>query len=214
MKFKLGSTLMLLLVFSLQAYAQTTHQQAYWLRFYLRGKLDKKWHWHVEVDERRLILPDRQLQFIAHVHVHRKLDKRWEIAAGGTHSIVQEVPEWRLFQELHFGSEMAQQWRISGRLRSEQRWFLQPENEWQLKHRWRGRIQIDHNFLKKWRAKLSEEIMFQAGDFEQNRVYAAIERQFSKRISLEIGYLKIYQTRAAAGYFDRDVLRSTLYFNF
>ncbi len=214
MKFKLGSALVIFMVFSLQAHGQTTRQQAYWIRLYLSGKFHEKWAWRFEVDERRLVRPDRQLQFIVHAHLRRKMGKHWELAAGGSHSSVQEVPEWRLFQELHVGSKMAQHWRISGRLRSEQRWFKQPDDAWLLKYRWRGRMQIELIFLKKWRAKLSDEIMFQAGAFEQNRAYAAIERLFSNQVSLEIGYLKIYQKRASTGYFDRDILRSTLYFNF
>lgn len=214
MKFIGNVAILLFAVLPLHLPGQTIQQQAYWIRLYLRGKLAEKWAWHVEMDERRLIRPDRQLQFIAHAHVHRKLGKHWELAAGCAYSVVQRVPERRLFQELHVGSKMAQHWRISGRLRSEQRWFEQDDDTWQLKFRWRGRLQLEYDFLKKWRAKCNDELMFQAGEFEQNRVYLALERQFSKRISLETGYLNIYQKRAAAGYFDRDVLRSTLYFNF
>ncbi len=214
MKFLRGATLLFALLFPMRAIGQTSHQQAYWLRLYFRGKQHEKWAWHIEIDERRLIRPDRQLQFIAHAHMHRKLGKLWELAAGGTHSIVQEVPEWRLFQELHLAADLVPKWRISGRLRSEQRWFEQPDDTWKLKYRWRGKAQIDRVFFKKCRAKLSEEIMFQSGTFEQNRAYAAIELLFSKRVSIETGYLNIYQKRAEAGYFDRDVLRTTLYFNF
>ena len=96
-----------LIINVLAANSQTTvHQQAYWLRLYGRVKLNDKWSFQVEADERRLIKPDRQLQFIAHAHLHRKFGKYTEGALGTTFSAVRQstfdVPEGRLFQEFYW----------------------------------------------------------------------------------------------------------------
>ena len=56
-------TLCNILIFSclsLNVKAQTIHQQAYWTRAFAKIKLDSNWTLQAEVDERRLILPDKQ----------------------------------------------------------------------------------------------------------------------------------------------------------
>ena len=107
--------------------AQTTHQQAYWIRFFAKVKLDSNWTWQIEADERRLILPDKPLQFIAHTHIHRKLGKNTEGSLGVTFSSVRQglidVKEYRLFQEFYLYQNLTPKLRLAHRLRTEQRWF-------------------------------------------------------------------------------------------
>ncbi len=206
--------LLLFLVFFENAEAQTTHQQAYWLRVYARGKLQEKWSWHLELDERRLIRPDRQLQFIAHAHLHWRVGARTEVSLGGSHSIVNELPEWRLFQELHYVVPIGGQLRLANRFRTEQRWLSQVEGDWRLRFRLRFRLQLDYKIGAKWVAKISDEIMWHKEAFDQNRTYVAFERGLSKVLSWELGYLKIFQRRTESTCFERDILRSTFYLNF
>lgn len=207
--------LMLLgLAFCGNAQAQTTHQQSYWLRAYARGKVQEKWSWHLELDERRLIRPDRQLQVIAHAHLHRRVGERAEVSAGGSHSAVNGRAEWRLFQELHYAVPLGSRLRWVSRLRSEQRWLRQPEGDWQWRLRGRYRAQLDYKISPKWTLKLSDEAMWHTDEFDQNRLYAATERRFSRSFSWEVGYLKLCQKRSESAYFDRDILRSTFYLNF
>jgi hypothetical protein len=211
-----GWLLLLLGLFFLgeHAQAQTTHQQAYWLRLYLRGELGKKWSWHWELDERRLIRPDRQLQFITHAHLRRKLSGWADVAVGGSHSVVNERPEWRLFQELHCAVPLSARWRWTNRFRTEQRCLQQTDSNWQWRHRLRYRAQLGYKISAKWSARLSDEAMWHTDEFDQNRLYAAVERRCSKMFSWEVGYLKLYQKRAETAYFDRDIVRCTFYLNF
>lgn len=170
MRFMRLIKLMLLgLVFWMNAKAQTTHQQAYWLRVYARGKVNEQWSWHLELDERRLVGPDRQLQFIADAHLHRKLGERTELAAGGSHSVVSELPEWRLFQELHYAVPFGGRLRWGSRLRSEERWLQQADEDWRWRLRLRYRAQLDYKISKKWTAKLSGETLWHTDGFDQNR---------------------------------------------
>ncbi len=206
--------MLLSLAFWGNAQAQTIHQQAYWLRLYTRGDIGKKWSWHLELDERRFIRPDQQLQFIAHAHLHRQLGKRTEVSAGGSHSVVNEPPEWRLFQELHYAVPLGRRLRLANRLRTEQRWLQQADEDWRWRLRLRYRTQLDYKISGKWTAKLSGEVMWHTDDFDQSRAYMGVERQFSKRLAWEVGYLKLHQKRTETAWFERDILRSTFYLNF
>ena len=69
-------TLFIVLIFNtLSLKSQTVHQKAYWTRLYVRVKLNDKWSWQTEADNRRFFGENQQLQFIAHTHVHRKFSK-------------------------------------------------------------------------------------------------------------------------------------------
>lgn len=208
------SPVWLALFWSLQATvlpAQVTNQQSYWLRFYFQETFAKKWSWHLELDERRLINPDRQLQFITHAHVHRQLGKGTEVSIGGSYSVVNQVMEHRLFQEFHYNKLLGQRMIWANRFRTEQRRMEKEEGLWQWRFRVRYRLQLGYLLGKNWGLKLSDEIMWHTDAFDQNRIYVAIEKKFSKVFSLEIGYLKLYQFRSESAYFDRDILRSTFY---
>jgi hypothetical protein len=201
----------MLLFGALQASCQTTHQQAYWIRLHLRGELPKKWSWHFQLDERRFIRPDRQMQFISHAQMYRKWGERTETSAGGSYSVVNALPEWRLFQELHYTLPMGPRWRLRGRFRTEQRWLQQPSEAWRWRFRWRIRGELNCKMAEKWLLRLSEEAMWHTDGFDQNRIYAAVERTFSRRVSVEIGFLKLCQKQAGRDWFERDILRSTFY---
>jgi hypothetical protein len=59
--------------------------------------------------------------------------------------------------------------------------------------------------------KASDELLWQNTGFDQNRIYSALEYRFSRHFSMEAGYLKIWQKRNENQYFNRDILRVTLY---
>lgn len=204
--------------------SQTIHQQTYWTRFYTRVKLNDKWSWQTEVDNRRFFGENQQLQFIAHTHVHRKFSKNTEGSVGFTYSAVWQgnlpVPELRPFQEFYIFQPLTHRLRLSHRIRTEQRWFHNYSVEnltsgYNFKFRFRYMPRLEYKLGEKWNLKLNDEIMFHHDDFDQNRIYGSVEYKFKKDLSLEIGYLKIYQKRANnKGYFDRDNLRLTLYKDF
>ena len=119
--------------------AQVTHQTSYWLRAYFRIKINEKWTFHSEFDERRLINPDKQLQFITHQHLHYRFGRYTEGALGVSYSAVRQgnidVPEYRVFQEFYIDKSFGKNWWIGNRVRMEQRFFRNYlKNNLYLKH--------------------------------------------------------------------------------
>ena len=62
-----------------------------------------------------------------------------------------------------------------------------------------------------WKARTSNEVLVTRGGFDQDQLYAVVERQLGAGFATELGYLHIWQQRPAdLGYYGRDVLRLTL----
>ena len=204
--------------------AQVAHQQGYWTRLFFRVKLNDKWSWQTQADERRLIQPDRQLQFIVHTDLHRKFGKYTEGSVGLTFSTVRqgdfEVPEYRPFEEFYVYVSLVKGLRFSQRIRTEQRWLHHYGKTgltegYDFKWRFRFRPQLDWKLSEHWALKFNDELMYHDDDFDQNRIYGGAEYRFNKKTSLELGYLKLYQKRSGGkGFYDRDNLRVTLYKDF
>ena len=164
------------------------------------------------------------MQFIAHTHVHRKLTQSTEGSIGFTFSEVWQgnlpVPELRLFQEFYIFQPLNSRLRLSHRIRTEQRWFHNYKNEaltegYNFKFRLRYMMRFEYKMSEKWALKANDELMYHHDDFDQNRIYGAVEYKFRKALSLEMGYMKVLQKRANnKGYFDRDNLRVTIYKDF
>lgn len=207
----------------LPALAQATlHQQGYWGRVFVRARLSEHLTFHSEFDERRLAFPDGQWQFITHQHLHYRLSPTWDAAAGLTFSWQPQrgitVPERRVFEEATATLPVLGRLRLMPRLRVEQRWLRQVvagdlADGWgAARLRFRTRLQLDYPVNPRWKVRVSDELMLTTDGFDQNRVYAAAERQLGAGFAAELGSLWMYQRRAAdAGYFDRDVLRLTLF---
>jgi Protein of unknown function (DUF2490) len=224
MKSKQIFGVILTLFIGFQSFSQVTHQSTYWTRFYVRVKLDSLYSWQIEVDNRRFFNQNQQLQFIAHTHLHRKLGKNTEGSLGFTFSEVWQghlpVPELRPFQEFYIFQPLNRRLRLSHRIRTEQRWFHNYKSEtltsgYNFKFRFRYRPQLDFKINAKWSVKLNDELMYHPDDFDQNRIFGAVEYKIKKDLSLEMGYLKLLQKRANnKGYYDRDNLRVTVYKDF
>jgi hypothetical protein len=218
--------LLFLLSFYSKTMAQTTYQQTYWTRLFVRVKLNEKWSWQIEADNRRIFSPqpDKQLQFIAHTHVHRKLSKNTEGSLGLTYSAVWQgdlpVPEIRPFQEFYIFQKLGAKTRLSHRFRTEQRWFHNYKKDaltegWNFKFRFRYMLRFEQDLSKKWLFKANSETMYHHDAFDQQRFYGGFEYKFSPKMSVELGYLKLWQLKnSKIGYFDRDNLRFTFYRNF
>ena len=218
-------TLFIVLIFNtLCLKSQTVHQKAYWTRLYVRVKLNDKWSWQTEADNRRFFGENQQLQFIVHTHIHRKFSQSTEGSIGFTFSEVWQgnlpVPELRPFQEFYIFQPLNSGLRLSHRIRTEQRWFHNYKNEaltegYNFKFRFRYMMRLEYKLSEKWALKINDELMYHPDDFDQNRIYGAVEYKFRKDLSLEMGYLKVLQKRANnKGYFDRDNLRMTIYKDF
>jgi hypothetical protein len=205
----------------LQSQAQTIHQSTYWTRIYLRAKLSEKYSLQFEADNRRFFNANQQLQFIAHIHLHRKLGKNTEGSLGFTYSDVWQgnlpVPELRPFQEFYIFQPFNERFRLTHRIRTEQRWFRNYANDhlvygYNFKFRFRYQPRLEYRASEKWIFKINDELMYHNDGFDQNRIYGAVEYKFLKDLSLELGYLKLKQKRNGKdGYFLRDNVRVTFY---
>lgn len=234
-RYKLKYYFLLGLFFSEVATAQsnTTHQSLYWIRYYNQTQLISKYTLHVELDERRLVNPDLQFQFFSHIHLHRKISKSWDAAMGFTYARTNSnnnnslvVSEYRPFQEVSFTVPLFLKIQGQIRYRLDERFIenhnlteLQDGYTFTLRHRFRfqlSKVVLRNESGKKLTTKLSEEIMLNSGSkavhtFDQNRIYIAVEFQFNKKWSTEIGYLNLYQSATGDEFFARDILRCTVY---
>jgi hypothetical protein len=209
------------------ANAQVTYQQAYWTRLIGKVKINDKWSWQIQADNRRLFGENTQpqLQFITHANLYRKLTKNTEGALGFTFSEVWQgnlpVLELRPFQEFYFYQKLTNKWLLSHRLRTEQRWFHNYGKDafgvetltsgYNFKFRFRYMSRLEYKWNEKWTLKTNAELMYHQDDFDQYRYYGGVEYKILKDLSIEMGYLKVYQKRANnKGYYDRDNLRMTL----
>ncbi|MBL7818257.1 MAG: DUF2490 domain-containing protein [Saprospiraceae bacterium] len=212
------------LIHALQGMSQVQKQQTYWMRVYARVKLNDKWSWQIEADNRRLFGENQQVQFIAHTHLHRKFGKNTEGSLGFSFSEVWQgdlpVPELRPFQEFYVFQNLSKKWRFSHRFRTEQRWFHNYQSTsltegYNFKFRMRYMPRLEYRATSKWIFKSNAELMYHTDDFDQYRYYGGVEYKILTDLSLEAGYLKVYQKRANnKGYFDRNNLRVTLYKDF
>ena len=214
------------------AQSNTVHQSLYWLRYYNQTRLSTKYTLHVEVDERRFVNPDLQSQFFIHAHLHREISKNLDTGVGLTYANTNSnknntlvVPEWRPFLEVSFTQLLFKKIQGQLRYRVDERYIrnntvlgLADGYNFILRHRFRLQFVMP---LKKFESdrslmlKVADEIMLNstgnANTFDQNRIYVGVEWQFCKKWSGEFGYFNLYQTASANEYFDRDILRFTLY---
>lgn len=215
------------------AYSQTTVQNLYWLRYYAQFKLSERTSWHFELDDRFFFETSNAFQLIVHNHFHYKISPYFDVAAGLSYSRTNStrtptlvVPEWRPFQEVHvdFFPSMRQHKPVIFRLRVDER-FIHANNGTELQSGLRYNTRFRFRFQTAWQiasfkegkkqlvAKANDEYMVQYGDvvttFDQNRIYGAIEYFFKPSMSLELGYLNIYQANGTDKHFLRHIMRFT-----
>lgn len=218
-----------LLINALSLISQVMHQQTYWTRLGVRVKLDNKWTIQIQADNRRFFGENQQLQFITHLNINRKLTKNTEGAFGLSFSEVWQgilpVPELRAFQEFFVFQKWAKKLFLSHRFRTEQRWFHNYGKDafgsetltsgYNFKFRFRYMPRLEYKWNEKWTLRTNAELMYHHDDFDQYRYYGGVDYKILKDLSIEIGYLKVYQKRANnKGYFDRDNLRVTVFKDF
>jgi len=218
---------------ALYGQSQTLHQNLYWIRYYNQLYLSKRLHWNNEFDNRRFFHPDLENQFIIHTHLRYKI-KSTELAAGSSFSwqYTQDpekdavtVPEIRPFQEVAYTHQLSQRWALQHNLRVDERFIrnhttaeLLPGYEFLF--RFRYRIQVSY-VVKENQAKntsitirASESIFVndRYNTFDQNRIYLGAIVQLNKKLSLEGGYMDVYQHRLNNNvYLSRPTVRFTMY---
>ena len=228
-----------LFIFNAEVKAQktVTNQNLYWIRYYNQLKINQKWIWHNEIDDRRFFERNKQHHLIIHSRLHYKVLKNADVALGLTYSLQSPqdpnsvsdlvVPEKRFVQEINLNNPLSNRFSLQHRLRIDER-LIRNNNELNLlegyafNFRFRYKLQGSYRLNREDATnqtilKISDELMFNAGkqiiynQFDQNRIYAGLEQGLIENISAEIGYLYWYQQRATGDqFFDRNIIRFTL----
>lgn len=211
----------------------THHQTLYWVRYHNTLLFKPSVYWVNEADIRRFIGPDVANQFIMHSHVHKKA-KRWDGALGLTYSrayaavpengyktVADEIrPFLEVNYDLPFGKVLLQQ-----RFRLDNRFIQTIESQSVLeesifiqRYRYRllARIPLltDEGQTLRLSVRVGDEIMLNhtGNTFDQNRIFVLFDYYLNKKISLETGYIYIYQQRFRHDdFFCRHVIRFSLF---
>lgn len=206
-------------------------QSLYWLRYQLHINFTQKLYWSNEIDNRRFFNPDVQNQLIFHSRLHFK-KAQWNFAAGLTFSnAYAQRPELgykNITSEVRPVAEAAHELNRHGitlqnRLRIDNRFFEVNEHEsiWQESRylaRLRYRLQLKIPLIKQRDKnpidlRIADEIMFNSQEniFDQNRFYLTGDFYVNRKVSLEAGYIYIYQQRfGTQDFFSRHILRFSL----
>jgi Protein of unknown function (DUF2490) len=215
-------------------YAQEVFTQySYWLRYQNQLIFSPRFQWTNEFDNRRFFDPDVALQFITHSRLHYKW-KQWDFGGGLTYSVAFASKNKEGYDhataEIRPVIEAQHEWilkhvTIQNRLRIDCRFTENTidENVFQsstyvTRYRYRFQLRIPLNRSDKHSGKvtslrLADEIMVNSkkNTFDQYRIYATLELPLSQKLSIETGYLYIYQQRfGKEEFFRRHVVRLSL----
>jgi len=209
------------------------HQQLVWFAYFNRADFGPKWYLVSELQERRFAFPDRQHQFLARTHLHRKFAEGWDVSAGftwflqspqdplSTSTLV--VPELRPHVQVDGRNKVHPRVELVHRYRCERRFFRNVENDALVKgydgwFRFRYRLTLQYTLWSKdersLKANVSDEIHFNLGSrvvmnsFDQNRIYAGLGYSINKQLAVGMGYMNWFQQRrSGVDYYDRDIVR-------
>jgi hypothetical protein len=226
--------LLLLVIVCLPAIAhsqsKTENQFLYWVRYQNQLYLSPQLYWNNEIDNRRFFKPDVQNQFIYHSRLHYK-SGRWDYAGGLTFSWAfaqrPEIGYANTTTEIRPVVEVThelpiQHWGLQNRIRIDNR-FIENDNSgvWEdntytlrLRYRLQAKIPLGENDGNPVAIlRFANEIMLNhhKNVFDQNRIYLTSDFILHKNLSLEAGYIYIYQQRfGREEFFTRHVLRLSL----
>lgn len=239
-RFSIVLLIYLLSTFGLKAQKTIIYQNLYWLRYYNLMKINERFTWHNEAEIRRFWDGDVLHHFIVHSRMHYKINDNTNIGVGLTYSRqspqepVSEsklvVPEFRGVQEINYTIPFSDRFSLQQRLRVDERFIRRNDgikllDGYNFNFRFRIRLQANYRInreptVKRTIIKLANEVLFNAGKnivynyFDQNRIYIGVEQGLSRRFSVELGYMKWFQQTAAGDvFFNRNIIRITLYHN-
>ena len=213
----------------LLAQPEVIHQNLYWIRYYNILNLNPKWSLHHEADTRHFFPSNAQHQLIFHSHFIYKPNAAWYFGGGLTYSLQRPqlpdakprpaTPEFRPWQEAAYTLPLSEKFSLSGRVRTEQRFLsnhpgsFDGDNRFVFRHRYRA--QLAYALKEKNLAfRLSDEAFlntFHQNLFEQNRIYASVEKRLNRALAVEVGYMNVRQLgRNALRLYRRDNVRFTL----
>lgn len=233
--------LFLLVCFSTSLFAQknVTEQSLVWYGVFTKIGINKNWYIQNEFQERHFINPIKQHQFLVRTHVHRKINNNWEASAGMCFFLqnpqdpnatnVLTVPELRPHIEFAY-KQKTNKLEFDHRYRIEARFFHNTNqqlteledgfefNNFRFRYRLGCTIPVyefsENKFIK---LKVSDEIHLNIGEkivtnvFDQNRVFLGLNIDISEKADIEIGYMNWFQQRSNGSFFNRNILRFTLF---
>ena len=212
------------------------HQSMLWSRYYNQLTLSSQWSVHSEFDNRIFINPVEQNLFAVRIQGRYKISSNVESGAGLAYlSVSSQVPNVDLnFNIPEYRGQQDISWKqtfgkiaLSQRFQVEER-FIQKADKvellpgtsfyWRFRCKWQGEYNFWKNGNQFFKTILYDEVAINGGKntvkntFDQNRIYAACQYGISKTFAFELGFLKSFQQRASGvDYFDRDVIRMTIF---
>ncbi len=185
-----------------------------WLGYYNSIIINPKWSINSDLQFRTKSEVKDYSQALVRSDVSYKFEERLTISLGFAHFryfLTKEKTrgEWRPWQELKLIDKVGN-CKLTHRLRVEQRFNetvknSEATNDYQFNFRFRYRLDLRYPILKEkeagnnWFVLVGNEIMLNAGNsisynyFDQDRLYAGINYEINKKISLQLQYMHIWQ---------------------
>lgn len=233
---------LLLLSLTVSAQKKVTHQSLSWYGYFFSLHFNDKWYWQTELQERHFIAPVAQHQFLVRTHVHRAIGKSgWEASAGMCVFLQSQnepeavnkliVPELRPHLEIAYKQKLKHV-TLDHRYRTEARFFHGTDSARTVledgfeygNFRFRYRLQATFPVWKideqrSLKIKVSDELHLNVGNkivknvYEQNRLYGGIAVDALPDLTFELGYLNWFQQRPNGDFYNRHILRFTVFHN-
>lgn len=217
-----------------------TNQNLIWYGYFQTLQFSPKWYWQTEIQERHFVNPSTQHQFIVRGHLHKILgNSGWETSIGmclflqnpNDPKAVNKLTVPELRPHIEFAKKQKFKFlTLDHRYKLEARFFHNTnaaktdlENGYNFgNYRFRYRLQasilawqIDETRALK--LKVSDEIHLNMGSkivknvFDQNRIYAGLSIDILPDLTFDVGYLNWFQQSAIGNFFNRDILRLTVF---
>lgn len=227
-------TLLLCLILSVpfDSIAQKSRQEVIWYGYFFTIPFSDKWYNVTEIQERHLIRPFQQSQFLVRTRFHRHWSENWDTSVGFStffhhreRPFVNDDfnwPEFRPHLDVTFKSKITRVG-VEQRLRGEARYYqrLSPKNELSegiffRGFRYRYRLQVNFPLKKSLQLKLSNEFMAMSGGttgdlvYDQNRIIGDLVYSVSPLIQIELGYIHLHQQVRTGEFLRQNILKINL----
>lgn len=214
-------------------------QELIWLSYFNTLKIKSSWVVQTDIQQRFFTDPVKQHQLVFRSQVGRKIGENRTAFVGLCYFLQSPndpssvsnlmVPEWRPHIEWAHQHKL-KRFRLDHRYRAEARFFRNTDinrtaledgfffGNFRFRYRAAATIQI-----WEWKKgcylniRVSDEIQINAGRniernvFDQNRLYGGIQFELSPQIALEAGYLNWFQQRANGDFYQRHILRFSVF---
>jgi hypothetical protein len=214
-------------------------QELIWLSYFNTLKIKEVWVVQTDIQQRFFTDPVQQHQLVFRSQVGRKVGENRTAFVGLCYFLQSPndpkassklmVPEWRPHIEWAHQQKL-KRFRLDHRYRAEARFFRNTDiNRTALEEgfhfgnfrfRYRAAATIQ---LWEWKPnchlnlRVSDEIQLNAGRnidrnvFDQNRLYGGVQWELSPQLALEAGYLNWFQQRTNGEFYQRHILRFSVF---